>query len=37
MKDYETPTIETYGSVEKLSEKGHIDGGYGDSNHDNND
>jgi hypothetical protein len=27
MKDYETPTVETYGSVEELSEK--KDGGYG--------
>lgn len=28
MKDYAKPTVETYGSVEKLSESGH-DGGYG--------
>lgn len=29
MEDYQTPAVETYGSVEKLSESMH-DGGYGD-------
>ena len=28
MKDYAEPTVETYGSIEKLSEKG-SDSGYG--------
>lgn len=33
MKDYTEPTVETYGSVEELSEEGH-DGDYGDYDND---
>ncbi len=33
MKDYAEPTVETYGSVEELSESGH-DGGYGEDDGD---